>query len=478
MRGGVAANPSRRLAAPVDFVLRRGEHIALVGPNGSGKSMMVKMIAGESYLREGTVEYAFRRTGARVYESIRTVTFSDAYGTVESPYYHQQRWHAAEREMSPAVGALLDSTPAASCTWRAELYGLLGLGKLSGRELVTLSSGELRRLHIGRALLSAPDVLVIESPFIGLDPPTRTLLCRVLERVAEALGVSIVMTLTSADELPEMITHVYMLDSMRCSERMTRAEAVAARRASAGGIDDGVPALPPPTHETPLFRSVVELRGATVAYGERRIFDRLDWHVASGEAWNVTGPNGSGKSTLLSLVCADNPRAYSLDMTLFDRRRGTGESIWDIKSRIGYLSPEMHRACMDDIAAVDMAASGLFDTAGACRRVTDVHRAACRAWLECFGAAHLADRSFVRLSSGEQRLVLLARAFVKDPDLLILDEPFQGLDPRVRARAKRVIDGFCGRRGKTLLFVTHYPEELPAAIGRTLRLGDDDGRQG
>ncbi len=470
MRGGVAANPSRRMAAPVDFILRRGGHTALVGPNGSGKSTVVQMITGGLYLREGSVEYAFLRPGARIYEAVRTVAFSDAYGTVESPYYHQQRWHSAERDTSPVVGALMAATPAASDRWREELYDLLELRGLFGRELVTLSSGELRRCHIGRALLSAPEVLVLESPFIGLDPPTRELLCRVLERVAGALGVSFVMTLTSADELPPMITHVYMTDSMRCSRRMTRAEALAAASAPAHDRAED-PVLPAPTHVTPVFGSVVDMRGVTVAYGDRRIFERLDWHVASGEAWNITGRNGCGKSTLLSLVCADNPRAYSLDMTLFDRRRGTGESIWDIKSHIGYLSPEMHRACTDDIPAEEVAASGLFDAFGVRRRMSDRQRAYCMEWMECFGAAHLAGRSFVRLSSGEQRLVLLARAFVKDPDLLILDEPFQGLDPAVRARAKRVIESFCRRSGKTLLFVTHYPDELPAVIGRTLRLG-------
>lgn len=370
------------------------------------------------------------------------------------------------------MGALLASAAAANERWRDDLCDLLALRPLFDRELVTLSSGELRRYHICRALLTAPEMLVIESPFIGLDPPTREMLVSVLERVADALGVSVVMTLTSAAEAPEMITHVYTLDSLRCSERMTRTEAVAAEaKRSSCDTPAEEPTLPAPTHETPVFERVVELRGATIAYGGRRIFEGLDWRVSSGEAWNVTGPNGSGKSTLLSLVCADNPRAYSLDMTLFDRRRGTGESIWEIKSRIGYLSPEMHRACTDDVAASEVVVSGLFDTFGPCRRASEWQRKQCMAWMECFGAAHLAERSFVRLSSGEQRLVLLVRAFVKDPDLLILDEPFQGLDPAVRARAKRIIEAFCRRKGKSMLFVTHYPEELPASIRRTLRLG-------
>ena len=469
MRGGIAADPARRLAAAADFTLRRGRHVAVTGGNGSGKSTLVKMVTGGLYLRQGSIAYGFRE-GVRLYEAVRTVCFNDAYGTAESPYYYQQRWNASDRAVSPSVGSLLTGAEAAGEAWRDELFGLLGLRPLFDRELVTLSSGELRRYHIARALLTAPEVLVLESPFIGLDPPTRELLCEVMERVADRLGVTFVLTLASASEAPRMVSEVYRMDAMRCTGPMGVAEAVAAEQAARG--DEPLPCLPAPTHDTPRYDRVVELRDATISYGARTVFSHLDWRVASGEGWNVTGRNGSGKSTLLSLVCADNPRAYALDLTLFDRRRGTGESIWDIKSHIGYLSPEMHRAFTDDVPAVEVVASGLFDAVGGGRRITDSLRAAALPWMEALGAGHLAGRSFVRLSSGEQRLVLLARAFVKDPDLLILDEPFQGLDPVVRARAKRVVEAFCSRPNKALLFVTHYPELLPSAINRTLRLGE------
>ena len=472
LRGGIAADPSRRLASPADFCLWRGRHAAVTGANGSGKSTLVKMITGGLYLREGSLTYSFRRTDARPYEAVRTVSFNDAYGTTESPYYYQQRWNASDRGMSPSVGGLLTGAAAASEQWRGQLFDLLDMRPLFDRELVTLSSGELRRYHITRALLTAPEAVILESPFIGLDPPTRELLCRVMERVAEHLGVTFVVTVSSASELPPMISDVYQMESMRCTGPVGRAEAVETElRTSSRRSAVQEPVLPAATHPTPLYERVVELRDATIGYGSRTIFEHLDWSVRSGEGWNVTGRNGSGKSTLLILVCADNPRAYALDLTLFDRRRGTGESIWDIKRHIGYLSPEMHRAFADDVAAVDVVASGLFDAVGGGRRITEELRATARPWMAALGAEALADRSFVRLSSGEQRLVLLARAFVKDPDLLILDEPFQGLDPMVRTRAKSVVEAFCRRENKTLLFVTHYPELLPATINRTLHLG-------
>ena len=350
LRGGIAADPSRRLASPADFCLWRGRHAAVTGANGSGKSTLVKMITGGLYLREGSLTYSFRRTDARPYEAVRTVSFNDAYGTTESPYYYQQRWNASDRGMSPSVGGLLTGAAAASEQWRGQLFDLLDMRPLFDRELVTLSSGELRRYHITRALLTAPEAVILESPFIGLDPPTRELLCRVMERVAEHLGVTFVVTVSSASELPPMIADVYQMESMRCTGPVGRAEAVETElRTSSRRSAVQEPVLPAATHPTPLYERVVELRDATIGYGSRTIFEHLDWSVRSGEGWNVTGRNGSGKSTLLSLVCADNPRAYALDLTLFDRRRGTGESIWDIKRHIGYLSPEMHRAFADDV---------------------------------------------------------------------------------------------------------------------------------
>ena len=192
--------------------------------------------------------------------------------------------------------------------------------------------------------------------------------------------------------------------------------------------------------------------------------------VRRGECWALSGENGAGKSTLLSLVCADNPQSYACDISLFGRKRGTGESIWDIKRHIGYVSPEMHRAYLKNLPALDIVASGLHDSIGLYRRPKAEELEACRWWMDTFGIGPLHERPFLTLSSGEQRLCLLARAFVKDPALLVLDEPLHGLDTRRRALVRRIIEAFCRRPGKTLLMVTHYEEELPACIDHRLRL--------
>ncbi len=488
LSGGVISNPLRRLPFAADFELREGENIALVGPCGSGKSTLLEMLRGGFYLREGSLKLNF---DCEAYKAIRTVEFDNAYSTSEVQYYHQQRWQAFEREAAPLCGEMLRDAARkaasengdAACTeasaeaqdpftpWQKHLFKTLNIAPLMDKAVITLSSGELRRFHIAKALLSAPKVLILESPFIGLDPPTRQILDELMQQVTRELGISFILTLTESGRLSEAVTHVYFLDGKSISPKMTAAEA-RERAAGAPGVHFCEPASLPLQHDTPLYGNVVQMRGVNISYGERQIFRNLDWSVHSGEKWNVTGPNGSGKSTLLSLVNADNPAAYSLDITLFDRRRGSGESIWDIKRHIGYLSSEMHSSYRTPDSVLEVLRGGLSDRFGGLPSAgaEDTDDAVPLQWLRLFGAEHLAGRNYLTLSSGEQRYVLLVRAFVKNPDLLILDEPFQGLDPVLRSRAAAVISAYCRQEHKTLIFVTHYIEELPALVTHTLSL--------
>ena len=167
---------------------------------------------------------------------------------------------------------------------------------------------------------------------------------------------------------------------------------------------------------------------------------------------------------------ADNPQSYACDIALFGNPRGSGESIWDIKKHIGYVSPELHRSYQRDLPAIRIVASGLMDSVGLYVKPKDEDMDKCRFWMKVFGLEGLEERGFLKLSSGEQRLVLLARAFVKDPELLILDEPLHGLDNYNRRLVKDIIEAFCKRNNKTMIMVTHYKEELPACINHSIFL--------
>ena len=207
-----------------------------------------------------------------------------------------------------------------------------------------------------------------------------------------------------------------------------------------------------------------------VSYGDRRIISGLDWTVRRGERWALTGPNGSGKSLLLSMICGDHPQAYANRITLFDRRRGSGESIWEIKDRIGYVCPEMQLYFRSPLPVVDVVAQGLRSALNRYARITDSERSEALAWLSLMAIDHLKDRTFDRLSSGEQRMVLLARAFIRQPRLLILDEPLHGLDAPAKQRIRRLTDLLTGRNSTSLIFVSHYPHEIPSGVSHTKTL--------
>ncbi len=217
---------------------------------------------------------------------------------------------------------------------------------------------------------------------------------------------------------------------------------------------------------------VIEFDRVTVKYGAVTALDDVSWTVRTGDRWAVLGPNGSGKTTLLSLVCGDHPQAYGNAVRVFGRQRGTGESIWDIKKRIGLVSPELHLYFTQAMTARQAAGTGFHDIVTT-RPLTSEQIATIERSFAEFHLADVLEVPFGRLSTGQQRLVLLVRALVKSPEVLILDEPFQGLDAPTRDLAKGWLDANL-RADQTLVFVTHHRDELPACVDRVLRL--DRGR--
>jgi molybdate transport system ATP-binding protein len=222
--------------------------------------------------------------------------------------------------------------------------------------------------------------------------------------------------------------------------------------------------------EYPDFRNVVLMRDVHIVYDGKKILDGINWKIAKGECWGLTGHNGAGKSTLLSLISADNPQAYANDIYLFDRKRGSGESIWEIKRKIGYLSPEL-QLYFDPLAtAFSALASGLFDTIGLFRRLSEDQEQYVNEWLQFLDCASYKNRLLSSLPAGLRRMLLLGRALIKKPPLLILDEPCQGLDGAKTTLTLQMIDRYCKEFGASLIFVSHYQEEFPVCISQILQL--------
>lgn len=473
IENGVTRHPLYRMKKPINMVLAAGEHIAIVGPNGAGKSILADTITGRWPLLMNEVKYDFSPSLSRMAcDNIKYIAFRDSYGDADGNYYYQQRWNTHDLDETPIVRDLLPK--ATNPDLKAILYDLFGIEAMLDKHIILLSSGELRKFQLTKTLLCNPRVLIMDNPFIGLDAKTRDQLHTLLRELTQITCLQVILILSKTDDIPSFITHVIPVENRLCGDKMTLNAYLsncqpAPTRVLSKEKEERILALP---YSNELYHAdhVVDLNKVSIRYGERTILKDLDWTVKCGEKWALSGDNGSGKSTLLSLVCADNPQSYACDITLFGRKRGSGESIWEIKKHIGYVSPEMHRAYLKNLPAIDIVASGLHDSMGLYKRPHPEQMATCEWWMDIFGIADLKDRSFLQLSSGEQRLVLLTRAFVKDPELLILDEPLHGLDLRNRRLVKDIIETFCQRKDKTMIMVTHYKEELPQTIDHHLHL--------
>ena len=424
---------------------------AIAGRNGSGKTLYI------DHLRKQLAS-----------DKVRYIAFTDSYGVnVDGQYYLQLRWnqHDIDHE-TPTVGDLLQRAYLLAGedteerrAQRNQLYQLFHMDEFLDKYIITLSSGELRKFQLTKTLFANPQLLIMDNPFIGLDAETRDQLRDLLKLLAEERDMEIMLVMSKTDDIPSFVDEVKWIGTQE----------TVPQHVLSPSQQEAILSLPYTDNDYDCLH-VIDMKNVCIRYGERTILKDLNWTVCNGERWALSGQNGSGKSTLLSLVCADNPQSYACDITLFDRPRGSGESIWDIKKHIGYVSPEMHRSYKRNLPAIRIVASGLMDSIGLYAVPNEQDYDKCRWWLDVFGIGHLADKPFLQISSGEQRLVLLARAFVKDPQLLILDEPLHGLDLWNRRLAKDIIETFCQRRGKTLIMVTHYQEELPNIITNHLFL--------
>ena len=430
--------------------------IAIAGLNASGKTQLAEKMRREAKS-----------------DSVRYVAFCDTYGTAtDRSYYLQQRWNQHDiDEETPRVAQALERSFNLSGPdmperrqLQAQLYKLMDMETLLDMYVISLSSGELRKMQLVKTLMARPQTLIIDNPFIGLDTEARAMLAQQLRKLKEQ-GMTLYLVVARPGEIPDFADEVIWTTPEEEFCRQPQAvESLAAPSPCA--------AVPHPCRggDGDEASTVIQLRNVSIRYGERTILKPLSWTVRKGEHWALSGRNGSGKSTLLSLICADNPQSYACDITLFGRQRGSGESIWDIKRRIGYVSPEMHRSYQRNLSALHIVASGLKDTVGLYVRPNEAERQQCLDCMRRFGIDHLASRSFLHLSSGEQRMVLVARAFVKDPALLILDEPMHGLDLQRQQLVKDLVEDYCQHPDRTLIMVTHYEEELPRCITHRLCL--------
>jgi molybdate transport system ATP-binding protein len=308
----------------------------------------------------------------------------------------------------------------------------------------------MRKSLIARALLRKPKLLLLDNPFAGLDAKARDLLKELLKDICDSVDLTLVLACSRASELP---FHVRKIIELPCRYDYNDAKNIS---------------FTPPTFTGTSFNLAVEFESVHVSYGEKVVLDNISFAICQGEKWALLGPNGAGKSTVMSLIYGDHPQAYANKIVLFDRVRGSGESIWDIKKHIGYCSPELHAYFHEPLSCFEVITTGFNNNFIPKKNLKSEERDFINQLLKYYGVESLSERSFLKISSGEQRLILLLRAFSRNADMLILDEPFQCFDDNLVEMSKELIDTLIS--SKTLLFTSHYRTELPKSISNVLNL--------
>ena len=475
------------------------QHWAIVGLTGAGKSLLVKAIQRKVPLSAGRIVYfsnekASNANHGRLYfergEIIRV-----AMDANEKDRFHQARWHSMEAEASKRVIDYLDPANihrrspyeiidhnldlSPFFSRRNWLLKQMAAEYLLDRRMIHLSNGEWRKIKLIRALMQSPKLLIIENPLAGLDSASRQHMYQIIEELLASFETKIILVSTTVDNLPTGISHVICVSDNQIlakgeKEKILNTPSVQNLSAENQSLSNSrlAPMLPhfkaPDSDNEP----VIEMKNVSVRYIGTPVLHDITWQVRTDEQWAILGPNGAGKSTLLSLVLADNPQAYANDIKLFGKNRGSGESIWEIKRHIGWVAPELHRAYAYGFSCMHVVCSGFFDSIGLYRKPNQKQLDAAARWMNALGLDHLSEHSFQRISEGEQRLILICRALVKSPQLLILDEPCMGLDNFYRQAILRLLDNLCDQGGVQLLYVTHRLNELPASITHVLKLAN------
>ncbi|KKO05291.1 hypothetical protein LCGC14_0075620 [marine sediment metagenome] len=455
-----------------------GQHWCVFGGNGAGKSMLAALLSG-------------RLCGSG------QPTFADGFDPradiCEVSFAEQKRWwqHDDRHDVSEFSTSATDAGTTVSaliCSAGIDpldtdrlnsVLTLLDIAAIRNQGIRFLSSGQVRRALLARALYRRPKLLILDNPLESIDRISANRIREAIECWMSADNCTLQLSRRRRDVLPG-ITHLALMHDLVVTAVGMRDE-VFARSADTKAPGTSwmsdvaqLPAeLPAPCvgYEQALAapgQSLISLRGVSAAYGDKPVFSNLHWEMKAGQHVLIAGPNGSGKSTLLGLIDGDNHKAYGQPVYLFGRLRGTGETVWQIKARFGVVSNELHNRYIKGWRALDVVVSGFFDSQGLYDDSGAAEASTAQAWLKTLGLGELARAYYHELSFGEQRLVLLARAMVKQPWVLVLDEASVGLDDHHRGKLLAMLD-LIAKRGRThIIYISHDDEECPVFINQKL----------
>lgn len=467
------------------FEIATGQHWCLFGPNGAGKTLLANLIAGK---RVESPKYVRYIDHFDVLRDIHIVSFEEQ----QRLWQRDNRFDISEfsenaQDSGTVVEQLVRSVRTAENQDESLLDDLitqLDLRPVLKKGIRFLSSGQIRKVLIARVLYAdrelTPKLLILDDPLESIDKDSQQHITLCIEQFIGTNCSSLQLCRRQQDILPG-VTHMALMAELKLIEQgpvrqvmqgasfksmVARKSLVAknipARIVEEGEVDD---------YAGPL----IKLDNVTASYGELLVLNNIQWTMEQDHHVLIEGPNGCGKSTLLSLIDGENHKGYGQDVFLFGRRKGSGETVWDIKARFGVVSNELHNKYVKGWKVLDVAVSGFFDSIGLYDDSGAAERDLARRWLETLGIKDLERHYYHEISFGQQRLVLLARAMVKHPRVLILDEPCVGLDDDHRQLILQTLDVIADQVNTNIVYVSHVVGEQPGCINQKLSFIECDG---
>ena len=450
----------------IDMAISLGDCSVIFGGDGVGKSALLDCLCDPGLVSGGTYSNSAERVGVvSLREQERLILSEEA------------------RDDSDLTDQIFSGTPVIDLLKEVShdrallvhLIEFLDLSPLLYKGFRKLSSGESKKVIVARALLIQPDLLLLEDPLEGLDLKGRTQVLSLIGRLSNS--VTKIYAVSRETDIPGNTNKVFFLDSNSVIRLFSCQNGLEARTiiSSITKIESRRVVLPSPLENRMLplnaDGSLVNIKNASVKYLENTIFENLDLIIKPGSHWQIRGPNGSGKTTLLNLINGDHPQSYANDICVFGFKKGEGETIWEIKKNLGFVSNALHWDHRITASVINVIVSGFFDTIGLYSKALDSHYQLAYQWLVLIGLEKEKNCRFSEMSFGQQRLILICRAMVKHPPLLLLDEPCRGLDDANRQLVLALINRLCADGDSTIVYVTHDFEDEISSISNVLELG-------
>ena len=459
----------------INWQLHAGEHWAIIGGNGSGKSTFLRLIRGDLWPAPGKGERIYRLGSIERNTALAARKRISLVAPELQDRYLQQEWRLTGLQVlysgfSNGDYPYTRPTPEQK-RFAQEVIDLLRIDHLLHRNVQQLSTGELRKLLIARALVARPAIVALDEVSDGLDAPSRKELLEILCQLPRT-GTQLMSATHRQEEIVPCITHILQLEDGHVVDNRRTGGVLIRRNVShaserAMGNRSALVSRSKRKRRSSTKTTLLRLQQANVFLERKLVLRNIDWEIRAGQHWAVLGANGAGKSTLLKLAFGDLQPAWGGKISRFNF--SAGSALWKVKKKIGYISPELQARYHRPVTGSDVVGSGFYSSVGVHQNLSKRQKKRVGELIDAFAAMGLAGKTADQMSYGELAKILLLRALVHGPELLICDEPFSGLDAAARQEFSAAMET-AARAGTSLLVATHYVGDLPERMTHGLLL--------